>query len=1005
METLVALFALGLVVSIPVAAILLVAKLFGLQRELRALEQRVGSLDLRVQSLGRRPAAPAAAPVPAATSDATPAPPDPGPAAAPPAAPVAPPPTVAPALPPPAPPAAPAVPEVAAGAPPPPRLPPAAPPAETPGFDWESLLGVRGAAWVGGIAVVVSAILFAKFAIDRNLITPELRIALLVLAGVGALLGAELSLRRGYAATANAVSGAGIAILYAAFFAAHALYDLLPMLPTFALMALVTLVACLLAIRYDAFFTAVLGLLGGFATPLALSTGEDHPIGLFGYVLLLNVGLASVALRKRWHGLVLLALGGTFLIELGWFARQLTPQKTLVGLIAFLLFGLLFLLLPLLKQAEHDGSSDLVRAGALGGVTPLLFAVLIAGRPQFAGEWPLLFAFVGLLLLALAAVALARGQVFLLLAGSLATAVTLPLWASQGLVPANALGASLGAVALGALANLCLRVGAALQLDSVTERRGAFEAAGLVSGAGLGLFGLVLIAKSPGGSPAPFGLVAAALLAILLERSREGGLRLALPVGALLTAALIQIWFFASTRDATLPRDLALPLLFALGLSLAAGRRARAGGARAADELAVVLAVAVAVFGLFVCIAVRPLAADPLPLFVALAVAVVLWLVGSLRAAWGWLVPVALVAASLFAALWQQARMAKEATGLPLGFDAAFYLAFLALPFVVPDRLGAAWKQRPGPWAASALSGVLFFLPLHQAVVGRWGKGFIGLLPVAMAALAVAALRLVAIRFPGTEGAPGRLRLRYLALFATVALGLVAVAIPLQLDRQWITVGWALEAAAVWWLFRRLPHPGLRSFGALLFALVGVRLLLDPELLSDLGRGWPILNWLLYSYGICAVACLVGARWLSRAEQARHVRDAGVAPSRLPAAAALLGLLLIFALVNLEIADYYSPGRAPAFSGAPGSARDLTTSLAWGVYAMSLLVVGVWRRVRELRYLSLGFLLLTVAKVFLYDLKNVVGIYRILSFLGLGVALILVSLFYQRFVFRREPSS
>jgi uncharacterized membrane protein len=210
---------------------------------------------------------------------------------------------------------------------------------------------------------------------------------------------------------------------------------------------------------------------------------------------------------------------------------------------------------------------------------------------------------------------------------------------------------------------------------------------------------------------------------------------------------------------------------------------------------------------------------------------------------------------------------------------------------------------------------------------------------------------------------------------------------------------------AVWWLFGRLPHPGLRVFGALLLGAAGVRLLFNPEVLRYQERGWPIVNWLLYTYGIAALACLVGARLLARSEQGEPARDAGIQVTRLPAAASLLGLVLLFALINLEIADYFSPGRYIELSYERSYARDLTTSVAWGLYAMSLLVVGVWRRVPELRYLSLAFLLLTVAKVFLYDLANVGGLYRILSFLGLGVSLILVSLFYQRFVFRRQPAS
>jgi uncharacterized membrane protein len=187
-------------------------------------------------------------------------------------------------------------------------------------------------------------------------------------------------------------------------------------------------------------------------------------------------------------------------------------------------------------------------------------------------------------------------------------------------------------------------------------------------------------------------------------------------------------------------------------------------------------------------------------------------------------------------------------------------------------------------------------------------------------------------------------------------------------------------------------------FGAVLFSMVGARLLLNPEVLRYEERGLPILNWLLYTYGVPAVAALLGAAALRRAE-ARHESRTPV-----PAAASFLGLILIFALVNLEILDYFGSGRYVELTFERRYERDLAMSVAWGVYAFALLIVGVWRRVRELRFVSLGFLLLTVAKVFLYDLSNLAGVHRILSFLGLGISLILVSLFYQRFVFRNEET-
>ena len=68
-----------------------------------------------------------------------------------------------------------------------------------------------------------------------------------------------------------------------------------------------------------------------------------------------------------------------------------------------------------------------------------------------------------------------------------------------------------------------------------------------------------------------------------------------------------------------------------------------------------------------------------------------------------------------------------------------------------------------------------------------------------------------------------------------------------------------------------------------------------------------------------------------------------------------------------------------------------------------LLGLGIWRGIKGLRLAALAFLMLTVGKAFLYDLSALKGIYRVLSFLGLGTALILVSLLYQRFAGKKQP--
>jgi uncharacterized membrane protein len=113
---------------------------------------------------------------------------------------------------------------------------------------------------------------------------------------------------------------------------------------------------------------------------------------------------------------------------------------------------------------------------------------------------------------------------------------------------------------------------------------------------------------------------------------------------------------------------------------------------------------------------------------------------------------------------------------------------------------------------------------------------------------------------------------------------------------------------------------------------------------------------------------------------------------------------VIFVWINLAIADWFATGPMLQVSFERMAARDLTTSLAWAVYALVLLAIGMSRRSIGLRWVSLGLFMITIAKVFLHDLGQLHDLYRVASLLGLALSLIAVSLAYQRFVFR-APSA
>lgn len=922
-------------------------------------------------------------------------------------------------------------------------------PPNTPGFDLENLIGVRFAAWIGAIALAVAGTLFAKYSIENDLIPPVVRIAFLILLGTGAIVGSETFLRKRYAATANPVCGGGIAVLYAAFFAAHALYDLIGFGPTFGLMVLTTALAALLSIRYDSVFIAVLGLLGGFATPLLLSSGQDRPIGLFGYVLLLDLGFLWVAARKNWHRLVLLSLAVTLILEVAWAADRLTPAKLPIGLGVFFVFGMLYLLLPsVAKRRAAPVPESLAAAATVAGLTPLLFALCVAGSSEYAGSWAMLFGYIACLDAALLAIGIRRQQMFLPVAAALATAATvgLRLLSIQG-VP-DGVGAELAIIGLAVLLNLGRRIYPLLaprspDAASATDATAAPPAAavppelewsGLIALLAPILYALVYLSSTHEPTLWKFLLTQVALLFLVGERSRAGGLANVAPIGGFVLAVLAQIFVRSVVGDELDPsgavtpsyflRCLSVPLAVAVFLAVLASLRSlraqteEAHAAARRTEIGAVCATLVGALGHVVLLTDHFLPLTASLCFAILGLYVLLLLASALRRTYSGLITTALVLTALYALTFDVVSPIRAGSeGTQIAWLSAYTLLFFVLPLALATAL-PRFRARRSPFVTAALAGPLLFLPIYIPVADGIGRAAIGALPLVFALVAVLGLAWVQRMPPLPEALAQALgdeilrrrRLGNQALFAAVALGFVALAIPLQLDRQWITVGWALEAAAVWWLYRRLPHPGLKYFGLALLGLVTVRLIPDAALRHYQERGHVVFNWLLYTYGVPSACFLIAARGLQPVEELHRSKweeHLPVGGRKLPffGLAYLVGLLEIFVLINLEIADAFSTGSYVNFDWEHDYARDLITSMAWGLYGLVLLGIGMWRQSRALRFVSMGFMLLTIAKVFLYDLSNIHGIYRPLSFLGLAVSLILVSLLYQRFVFRREPKA
>lgn len=879
-------------------------------------------------------------------------------------------------------------------APPSDAAPPVEPPAPSspfPAIDWERLFGVRAAAVLGGIALALAGLLFFKYSIEHGLIPPWLRVVIGTVNGVGCIGAAEWTLRRQYAVSANALAGAGIVVLYAAFWAAGARYDLVPMGVGFVLMVAVTATGCMLAARHASLEIALLGLAGGFATPLLLSTGADRPIGLFGYVLLLDGALLVLAQRRRWPVLALLSLAGTVFYEVSWIGLRMGPDRLELGLVILALFAVVFLLAGHLAGPDDRDRWRWPQAAAVA--VPFAFALYFAADADFGPHIHSVAALLVLLSLAASWLARVQGPPELALGAAAASLGVLGMWV---LVRAGTSSAPDWELALWSCA-----IAAAFHVfverePARADRDGPALPAILTAG---GFFALLIYAAEDANRLWPWLAGWAGLSALLVRHGGFPGrelLHVAAAVGVGLGFATVEeaqasaVWFpFPAAYIGIL---VAACVAFQAVALLRRAAAARAGADHAAALLPVIMLISIA------------RAPDGPPL-VALGGTMVLGLLSALAAtrlgSGAWLLA-AVGATALVHHGWAVEYVSADTPAQTilagLALQGLAVVLFTAWPFLAVAR----FRDDVRAWAAAALTGPAWFLALKHLFELRFGSDFIGLLPLGLAALSLLAVLRARTLWSGTASQ----RTAALAWFAAVALGFTTVAIPLQLEREWITLGWALEGVAVIVLWTRLDHPGLKYFGLALLAAVTVRLVVNPAVLGYYPRpSWRIVNWLLYTYLVPAAALLAASRVLVRheLERARPWERARLYARGWPLgalAAGFAGLVVVFVWINLAIADWFSTGPNLVVSFERLPARDLTTSIAWALYALVLLGVGMaWRSI-GLRWVSLGLLLVTIAKVFLYDLGELRDLYRVASLLGLAISLILVSLAYQRFVFR-----
>lgn len=853
--------------------------------------------------------------------------------------------------------------------------------------DWERFAGASLFAWLGGFALFLGLAFFVKYSIDAGYITPLMRVILGLLAG-GALVASGVLIKdRGVKITSDTLCACGIAALYMSVYAAGSFYGFIGGGSAFFVMFMVSAAAFYLSVQLNARVIAILGLAGGFLTPVLLSTGQDRTLAFFSYIGLLDVVALMLSGRMRWPSLSWLSGLGTLLLALAWYGKFFSVSSIWPAVAVFSTFPVLYGIMAFVPE-RYRLSDDFAKAVAPGLVAAgMLVAWNMAGFSGLNGR-PVPVFILLLLVNAVLGALTWRDAPFhetWRKIVSLLNFVVLLRWTYNSVTP-ETFGAALVFLVLFSLISgvypLILRTKGKIKvtcLDGVA----AF----------LCLLPLVSVLKTCGAISWFFWPAVAVIACAGLAVAAVTGV-LALALGGLLLVFIVMlVWLF------TMPAQFAAAeLMFAVvalaAVFAAAGILLKKYAARmnlpaenpALEHMAVLAMLPAFTLIFFATLHLRPL--EPHTVFSAALAIDAMLLASAVITGRGAVAYIALAGTFLVQFAWRLGlEPGLEFTGM------AWYGGFLAVFLFFPFLFRARVQTLPQVWITAALAGPAQFTLMYYT-----GKTIIPALAVGFVPAAFALVYLGVTMFEAARREEPARQFR-LAWFGGITLLFITLIFPVQFEKEWLTIGWGLEGAALLWLYGRIRHDGLKTAAYVLLAASFARLALNGAVLGYHPRqAVPVVNWYLYTYGLVAGACFIGARlW---------PRDAGELFGTKPRAVlAGMGVILLFLLLNIEIADYFSSGPTLTFEFSGNLVRDMAYTLGWGFFALWLLVAGLYGNSRPARIAAVALMSVTALKLFFHDLWALGQLYRVFAFVGLAALLIAVSYLYQKYVRGTDETS
>jgi uncharacterized membrane protein len=858
--------------------------------------------------------------------------------------------------------------------------------------DWEQFTGIKLFAWLGGIALFIGAGFFVKYTIDKNLIPPEMRLAIGALVGLALIVSSGRFQRVRYDITRQTLAAGGIGVLYTVIFAATLYYHFIPELVGFILLTVVSAAAFVLALYHRGIAVSVLGALGAYATPILVDPGQGSLVMLFGYLMIVNAGLYQVIRRLDSSVLLLVATIGTLVsLTFGSFMGDSTLPPFTIAWVWIANLALFTVMLDLTKL-RPDQSAAVSWAGIILYLAVILLSLVLL---PYRNETSLLLCTAGAV-------------------GSIALAFRNMGW-HQRVIPYAVITFSVAVI----------WVLVSFQPRIVSWGFLLFLIYGVFAG-----FGPVLLIKKYGMQKSflywfrvfPIAIAGLSLAAVFKEPNvsfwfwpmalslQVLGIVVSLLFGAVVQVAVLVLILVISGLTWILRVPSGFIGLGFYGFLLFAGAvlcmavffilqklpgwisalkldKEFADPMESRHGLIEWMTAAPAVGGFLLLAAAFMIQKhlNPHPGMVTLVCFLGLTLFLCKRLSFQPLGIVALLAAVFTEGIWMLAPMDNVLHHAALLWAGPLFAVALIMPFVY-FRSHETWNR---VWMAWALFEVFQGLFIIWAADSLWPREYSGWLPMI---LFLFKLPCVAFMLKGLKGKPEK---NAIIAFHGGALLFYISAIPvLLLDYGWIGLTLVYEASALLWLNRRVAHPGLRWVAAFM-APAGLILLFAylPEMKHP--QSLVILNSAVLSVAAAIVS-------LAAAVKLSGFPDRLLRKIDLPNFFLWLALGTGFGLLNLVIADIFAgPGTSFRFLPGENQLQAVCYILVWAGFGSILwkitALTGTMRKV------GLTFLCLATAGLILFPFVYPYAVPAMRPLFNLGLLAYLPLMAILLVLFLKEP--